>query len=333
MKPKDGTRSGISLGIAEWSASAAQKVYEAPRRSVLVRLRRFFPASSLSIRFDWAWVPIIGLGLLDTLLARRFGMRFVGWERFGLLTAFPAAVAGYYRVSGRSERLADAGYYTTLWLIFSTLGCILTYIAARFDLPLRDIQFTHYDALLRFDWAQWVSFVASYKEFKLLLAVAYSTILPQTIGSVIYFSHIRRPDRNDDLLWTTMVAAIIATMISGLLPALGPHLKGQYFEWWATLSALRNGSALTFSLKHLEGIIAFPSFHTVAAILLIYSHRPPVPSFRVMLMLNLLMLLSVPSEGQHYLVDVISGAVVAAISIAAVTQFPASAPRRSACGC
>ena len=228
MKPKDGTRSGISLGIAEWSASAAQKVYEAPRRSALVRLRRFFPASSLSIRFDWAWVPIIGLGLFDTLLARRFGMRFVGWERFGLMTALPAAVAVCYRVSGRSDRLADAGYYTTLWLIFSLLGCILTYVAARFDLPLRDIQFAHYDTLMCFDWWRWTTFVASHKEFELLLAVAYSTILPQTIGSVIYFSHIRRPDRNDDLLRTTMVAAIIATVVSALLPALGPHLEGQY---------------------------------------------------------------------------------------------------------
>ena len=90
-----------------------------------------------------------------------------------------------------------------------------------------------------------------------------------------------------------MVAAIIATMISGLLRALGPHLKGQYLRVVGHSSALRNGSALTFSLNIFEGIIAFPSFHTVAAILLIYSHRPPVPSFRVMLMLNLLMLLSV----------------------------------------
>jgi hypothetical protein len=235
------------------------------------------------------------------------------------MITFPAAVAGYYRVSERSDRLADAGYYTTLWLIFFTFGCILTYIVARIDLPLRDTQFTHYDAVLRFDWCQWVSFVASHKKFRILLAIAYSTILPQTIGSVIYFSHIRRPDRNDDLLRTTMVAAIIATVISGLLPAQGPHLKGQYFEWWATQAAIRDSSStLTFSLEHLQGVIAFPSFHAVAAILLMYSHRPPVPSFRVALILNLLMLLSVPSEGQHYLVDIISGTIVAAISIAAV---------------
>ena len=316
-KIKDSTHSG-ALGAAKWNASARQQDHEQPAGRAVICIRRLFAVSNRFGRFDRVWVPIISLGLLDTVLARRVGMRFLRWEKFSLMITFPAAVAGYYRVSGRSDRLADAGYYTTSWLIFSTLGCILTYIAARTDLPLRDTQFTHYDAVLRFDWCQWVSFVASHKKFELILAIAYSTILPQTVGSVIYFSHIRRPDRNDDLLWTTIVAAIMATVMSALLPALGPHLKGQYVEWSATLAAIRDGSVSIFWLQHLQGIIAFPSFHTVAAILLMYSHRPPVPSFRAALILYLLMLLSVPSEGQHYLVDVVSGAIVAAISIAAV---------------
>jgi membrane-associated phospholipid phosphatase len=243
-------------------------------------------------------------------------MKFVGWERFSLMVAVPAAVASYYRVSGRSDRLADTGYYITLWLIFSTFGCVLTYIAARFDLPLRDAQFAHYDALLFFDWGRWSSFVAAHQTFEFALSVAYSTILPQTIGSVFFFSHIRRPDRNDELLRTTIVAAIITTAISGLLPAQGPHLKTQSFDWWVTLDVLRGPAPATFSVQHLQGIIVFPSFHTVAAILLTYAHRPPLRTFGATLILNLLMLLSVPSEGQHYLIDVLSGAVVAAFSIA-----------------
>ena len=288
------------------------------KRCTFDLIRSIFAASHRTSQFDWTWVPIIGLGLLDALLARQFGMTFLGWRKFGFKIAIPAAVAVYYRVSARSNRLADIGYYTTVWLVFSVLGCIFTYVAARVNLPLRDIEFAHFDALLGFDWYHWASFVVSHAKFELLLAIAYSTILPQTIGSVIYFSHIQRPDRNDDLLWTTMIAAMLTTVISALLPALGPHFKGQYVEWSATLAAIRDGSASTFSLEHLDGIIAFPSFHTVAAVLLVYSHRPPVPSFSVILVLNLLMLLSVPAAGQHYLVDMISGAAVAAISIVAV---------------
>jgi PAP2 superfamily len=299
-------------------AKAPRQLSQEIRLNDFIDLSGLWAAPTLISRFDWAWVPIIALGLLDVVLGRRLGMRFLGWERFSLMITLPAAVAIYYRVSGRSDRLADAGYYMTSWLVFSALGCILTYIAARLDLPLRDIQFGRWDALLSFDWYRWASFVGSHKGFELLLDIAYATILPQTIGSVIYFSHIRRPDRNDDLLRTTMAAAIIATVMSALLPALGPHLKGQYVEWSATLAAVRTGSVSTFSLEHLQGIIAFPSFHAVAAILLMYAHRPTLPSFPVMLILNLMMLLSVPAAGQHYLVDIISGAIVAFISIAGV---------------
>lgn len=269
-------------------------------------------------RFDWTFGTIVVLALIDVVLARATGMTFLGWQRFCLIAVVPVAVAIYYRVSWRSERLADAGYYVSMWLAFSVCGCILTYVAARVDLSLRDHQLAHYDTLLSFDWYHWTTFIISHPKVELVLALAYSTILPQTLGSVIYFSHIRRPDRNDDFLWTTMSAAIIATVISALMPAMGPHFKGQYVAWSATLAEIRNHSVSTFWLAHLQGIIDFPSFHTVAAILLVYSHRPPLRSFRAVLILNMLMLVSIPSEGQHYLVDIISGAIVAAISIAAV---------------
>jgi hypothetical protein len=305
MKGKRTIVSGILVDIPRDSASVGEQFCKRP--GIPLNFCAVVAALNRCPRFDWIWALLIVLGLLDTLLARHLGMTFVGWGRFSAELAFPAAVAAFYRVSRRSDKLADLGYYTTVWLVFSVLGCILTYIAARVALPLRDIQFAHWDASLSLNWWRWTSFVASHERFELLLDLAYSTILPQTLGSVIYFSHIRRPDRNDDLLRTTMVAALITAAVFGLLPALGPHLKGQYVEWSATLAAIRSGSVSTFSLQHLQGIIAFPSFHTVAAILLIYSHRPPMPSFGPVLVLNLVMLLATPSEGQHYLVDTLSG--------------------------
>lgn len=318
MKLKGRDRSKTLVNATVWSASAALQTSGQSLLSIPVRIRISSELSQSFSRFDFVWVPIIGLWLLDMLLARHFRMHFQGWEGFGLKIAVPATVACFYRISGRSDRLADAGYYTTLWLAFTLLGCILTYVVARIDLPLRDAEFARYDSLLCFNWYRWASFVNSHKKLEFLLAVAYCSILPQTIGSLIYFCRIRRPDRNDDLLWTTMLAATITTAISAFLPALGPHLKGQYVEWSATLAAIRAGSASTFALDQLQGIIAFPSFHVVAAILLVYSHRPPLPSFRITAILNILMLVSIPFAGQHYLVDMISGAVVAATSIAAV---------------
>ena len=72
---------------------------------------------------------------------------------------------------------------------------------------------------------------------------------------------------------------------------------------------LRSGSAT--SLGYL-GIVSFPSFHTAMAILFAVAHRDIWWSFPIFLILNVLMLITIPYSGNHYLIDVIGGAVIAA---------------------
>jgi membrane-associated phospholipid phosphatase len=88
--------------------------------------------------------------------------------------------------------------------------------------------------------------------------------------------------------------------------------------WLVVFVALRDGSLSSFALLHMTGIVTFPSFHTALAIVLIYVHRPPLPSFVPLMILNVVMLVAIPFAGHHYLVDMIAGAGVAAISIAIV---------------
>lgn len=67
-------------------------------------------------------------------------------------------------------------------------------------------------------------------------------------------------------------------------------------------------------LGSLRGLVSAPSFHTTAAFLYIAaawsSNRLRWP----ILLINFLMLLSIPIEGTHYLADMIAGALVALVS-------------------
>jgi membrane-associated phospholipid phosphatase len=75
--------------------------------------------------------------------------------------------------------------------------------------------------------------------------------------------------------------------------------------------ALRDGSMRMIELGEAQGLVTFPSFHTVVAVLLLLGFRH-VPYLRwVGLVLNVLMLVSIPIEGSHYLVDLIAGIGVA----------------------
>jgi membrane-associated phospholipid phosphatase len=75
------------------------------------------------------------------------------------------------------------------------------------------------------------------------------------------------------------------------------------------------------SLSRMEGLITFPSFHTTLAVLFVAALREHRLALVIGAVVNGLMLLSIPSEGGHYLVDVFAGALVAAVAIWAASRI------------
>ena len=265
-----------------------------------------------------AWLVVLVVGSIDLVWTREVGLTFTGWTTIGLTLGFLGAVAAIYGLTERSARLAEVGNYAALWVAFSVVGTILTYLAATLDFPLRDGELGAIDAALGFHWVALFNFATAYWITKVVFSLAYNTMLPQIVFSIMYLAHTEQTDRNRDLLWTSMFALILTTIVSGLVPAVGPHMEGQLPIWSKMLLTIRAGHETRFSLGSMQGIIAFPSFHTVLAVLLIYAHRPPSRSFWLVLVVNALMLMAVSPVGHHYLIDAISGASVALLAIAIV---------------
>ena len=205
-------------------------------------------------------------------------------------------------IHGRNARLADVGNYAALWVAFSAVGSIFTYVVATMEMPLRDAQLSTIDAALGFHWTPWFYFIAHHRYLNLPLKVAYESMLPQIIGSILYFAHTGQTARNREFLTIAMLSLMVTTLISGLLPAVGPFIPGHQPEFAKVLLTIRAGTARTFALDNMKGIVTMPSYHTVIALVLIWVHRPPSRSFPVVATLSGLMLLSVPSAGNHYLV-------------------------------
>jgi PAP2 superfamily protein len=268
----------------------------------------------------WAWALTLVLGALDWIWARRADLAFVGWPSFACVLIILLATGFFYGYSGRSRRLSDATHYAALWIAFSAAGIIFTYLAATLAMPLRDAEFVALDAALGFHWLAWSGFIWSHRVIQIALFLAYASFLAQIVGSILYFAHTEQTARNTEMIWIAMLSLILSTIVSGLLPAVGPyaHFYGRQTEDIVVLMSLRDRGAHSFAINGLKGIITFPSFHTVLAIVFTYVHRPPSRSFIPVAILNGLVLIAIPSEGHHYLVDMIAGAIVAAMSIAIV---------------
>jgi hypothetical protein len=227
------------------------------------------------------------------------------------------------RRTGRLSWLGRVAEWTVLWLIFSAAGAILTYAAATRGGALHDQQLAALDRAIGFDWNGWVTLVDRHPAAKTVLWACYSSLFAQIMLSVAWFTWVGWPQRNAELLANATLALLLTTAIFCLFPAFGPGVGVPGFElaYLDDLTGLRNGTLPALDVMLLKGVITFPSFHAVLAVLFVWSHRGSI-SLVPAAALNAGMLLAIQSEGGHYLVDIFGGLAVAAVSIVALRAWP-----------
>jgi membrane-associated phospholipid phosphatase len=271
------------------------------------------------------WRPIyllLALVLVDTVWATATGLHFEVSLTSALVVVLLAGISVAYGWTGRSEALSKIAYFAALWIVYSAAVVVFCYLMAASHRPLLDASFVSFDAALGFHWMRWFEYFQAHPAFNLLMLVAYGSMVPQLLASIVYFGLRHRRDRGFELWWLATITVLVTASLSRLFPAAGTFA---YFDvapgaaiHLAHFMALRDGSITRFAIEEMQGIVTFPSYHTVFAILLIHAYRGLGPAFVVTLVLNLLMLLSTPVLGGHHLTDMIGGAVVAFGVIAAM---------------
>jgi hypothetical protein len=263
------------------------------------------------------WALIVAVGLVDWVWLRNSRLSFGGWRDVGYIIVFMWALGVLGSIRGIAK-LADLGHHLAMWVAFLAVNIVFTYLWATLPMPLHDAAFARINTALGFNWSAWYLWILARTWPRTLLSAAYDSLLLQILGSVSYLALTDRPDRNRELLWTVMLSALCSAVVSGLLPAIGPFIPGSPPPFSVALVALRSGTLSHIDVSQLKGIVTMPSFHTTLAILFTYAHRPPSRSFIPVLMLNLVMLIAIPFAGHHYVIDMLAGAALAAVSIAMV---------------
>jgi len=188
----------------------------------------------------------------------------------------------------------------------------VTYLAASTNFPLVDAGLSRLDAIFGFDWdsaARWVGErpVIDWVFQRAYFSFPYQAAVILVIGSF-------RLERNSEILWLLIVSVLMTSAIFAFTPAAGKigQLGVGYFN---LLMEIRRGDWSTMNYVQSEGIITFPSFHATLAIILAYAVRRYRWALAVFAPLNCLVIISIPTVGGHYLVDLFGGAVVAGLSI------------------
>jgi membrane-associated phospholipid phosphatase len=286
----------------------------------------FFPVdtgpsrlAALRLPIDPRLAPLYRIGAVASLapamavMAGWFGVKAEPLAGLVMVTLAVGALGIVGRGLG-ARIVPDICEQFALFCVAALVTPLCCAMLATTNAPLADAALARADALFfGFDRRTFAAAILSSRWLSDVMRFAYGSIFFQPFLLLVLLNVSGRDDRARRFLGAWFVALIVATAIFPFVPAISnpPYEMG----WVKSLLRIRSGELRVFDADALTGMIAFPSFHAAAAVLLAWGYRGFGLVGVPMVILNALMIVSAIPGGGHYLVDLIAGAIVAAAAI------------------
>ncbi|EIP87390.1 PAP2 family protein [Burkholderia humptydooensis MSMB43] len=277
------------------------------------------------------------VGLVDAVWLRAGGYALQGAgaavaaRAIAVCAAFSLVLGGVARVPRYADVAARFRYReaarTFAWLAllaaFVAAAGILSYLCVTLRPPLIDGTLIRLDARLGFDWPAVYERIRAHPALRRALAFAYDSAQWQLIGIPIWLGLTRRDAELSEFVTLFMLTSMVVLLISMPFPAASAFLHFRVTDPVALsgvsdFGRLRDGTLRVIDLAALQGMVSLPSFHTVLGVLFAYALRRVRVVAPFALLFNGGMIASTPTQGGHYLVDVLAGLLVALAAIAAL---------------
>ncbi len=264
---------------------------------------------------------------------------------YGLLSALilPLAAAGAFYARVRRDDVLNALLACSAFLIVFPAGCaLLSYLLVTIAGHRIDTLLAAADRAIGFEWPTLMAFIAQYPKANMFLGLAYVSVMPQTVILIFALGFTKKIAELYRFSLTLAIGAVITLATWALAPSFGAFsvytLPGATagklglvlgFDYGhALVQMLKDGPGF-ISPKELRGIVGFPSYHTLQALVLMWYARDLKTLRWPAVALNLAVLAAIPIQGGHHLVDAFGGAAVTALSIACSSWIVAAAARRA----
>jgi membrane-associated phospholipid phosphatase len=271
-------------------------------------------------------------------LGAAMGLRY-DWRAAGPFLVLPGGAAlvwAYYAwVPGRQAAdwvVAETACVLALLLGFGLIMAPAQYVAAALPFPLIDAQLAAGDAALGIHIPTLVAWTRTHPWLVQALFRTYGTLLPQLFLPVLVLGFWYR-DRAK--LWEYAVLVHGCLAVTLLVSAVWPATcVSGYFGFDAILdqhrliahfASLRAGTFTVIHPDQIEGLVSPPSFHTAGALLACWAFRGRWAWLAPLIGVNVGLIAATVCLGLHYGVDVIAGAALVAVSVAAAAAVPVTA--------
>jgi hypothetical protein len=267
-------------------------------------------------------VTALSLAALATILSATGLTLATEFARFVLLALGMVGLAAYCRLRqlhwGVTDSAITVGFITGTLLL---CGLIST-TGLRLGLPLADGALARGDAVIGLDVREFVRFTAGHPAFAAVLHFAYNASSLLCVAAIVW--SLVKGDRAG--MWRAAATIGLAMHVTGLVsvmfPARGaittfgldalqgrglPVGAGTYFA--KAFTHFYSGTETAVTLADMNGVVCFPSFHTVMALVILQGFAGTRLKWFAAAWSALTIVSTVPMGG-HYVVDLVAGGAV-----------------------
>jgi hypothetical protein len=281
---------------------------------------------------------VIAIAALDAGVAvmRATPVDLMGYGGAGGSALLLIALGIVYRASGRSERIGSACIASGLFILFTLTLSLFNYLlmphwsGGTIDAALAELD----AALFGYRWPEFMAWCAQFPLFNEAMRYAYLSTLPQIALVVIALGLAGKARALHLMLLTTVFSGLLTVGTWALVPSLGPsamlELPAEIAiaarpvvggEYGAAIAALFVSGADRLAPDEIRGLIAFPSYHIVLALIATWYARGLPWLLALLVPVNLLVIPGVLAHGGHHVVDIPAGLAVFAFAAFGAHRF------------
>lgn len=202
-----------------------------------------------------------------------------------------------------------------LWFLLIYASIFLITYAAQFT-PFEPIDtwLIHGENLMHIDVVSIVTWTQMHPVFKSLLEWCYGFLNIELFLVVLLMLLLEKWHRLRAYLFMMLLGAFIGFVIYYFFPTTGPasQLNSPFFtkEQYAVALKFIQIHSYQPNVTLAAGMVAFPSFHTICSLLLLYLVFELRKLFIILLPINSLIITSTILLGWHYLVDILCSFII-----------------------